>query len=58
MPQTDVLITCANCGRPVREADASNAGWRLCRNGGELVPVCSLCAYREFHPDAPAARDD
>jgi hypothetical protein len=56
VPQTDILITCANCGRPVREADAEALGWRFYSYGvGELEPFCGLCAHREFPPDAPAS---
>lgn len=57
-PQTDILITCANCGRTVRETEAKDAGWRYWRDGvGELHLFCSLCAHREFQPDAPASTD-
>ena len=57
--QTDVLITCSNCGRPVREADARELGWRVYRDGvGELLPFCGLCIHREFRPDSPASTDD
>jgi hypothetical protein len=57
MPQTDILIACANCGRPVHEADAEALGWRFYSDGvGELEPFCGLCVNREFRPDAPSAR--
>jgi hypothetical protein len=57
--QTDILITCANCGRPVRESDADALGWRFNSDGvGELEPFCGLCAHREFRDDAPASTDD
>jgi hypothetical protein len=59
VPQTDILITCANCGRPGREPDAEELGWRFYSDGvGELLPFCGLCAHRAFHPDAPASTDD
>jgi len=58
VPSTDILIDCANCGRPGREVDAKEAGWRFFSDGvGELVPFCSLCAFREFRADAPASPD-
>ena len=38
MPQTDKLITCANCARPVREGDAKDAGWRYWSDGIDLHP--------------------
>ena len=57
MPQTDIVITCANCGRPVREAEAKEAGWRYWSDGIDLHLICALCAHREFHPDAPASTD-
>ena len=58
MPQTDILIACANCGRPVRKADAKDLGWRFYSDGlGELLPFCGLCIAREFRPDAPASTD-
>ena len=55
MTQTEVLITCANCGRPCREADAKEAGWRYWSDGIDLHLICALCAYREFRPDVPAS---
>lgn len=56
--QTEPLIVCANCGRPVREADADALGWRFYSDGvGELLPFCGLCAHREFRPDAAASTD-
>jgi hypothetical protein len=59
VPQTDVLITCANCGRPVHEADAKELGWRFYSDGvRELLPFCGLCIHREFRPDAQASTDD
>jgi hypothetical protein len=46
MPQTDILIPCANCGRPVREADAEALGWRFYSDDvGELEPFCALCVW-------------
>lgn len=58
MALTEILIECANCRRPVREADAEDLGWRYYGDGlGELVPFCSLCIHREFRPDAPASTD-
>jgi hypothetical protein len=55
MPPTDILIECANCGRPVRESEAEEAGWRFYSDGvGELLPFCALCTYREFRPDVPS----
>ena len=56
--QTDIVITCANCGRPGREADPKEAGWRCWSDGIDLHLICALCAYREFRPDAPASTDD
>jgi hypothetical protein len=59
MPQTDVLITCVNCRRPVREADAKELGWHFYSGDvGELQPFCGLCILREFRPDALAFTDD
>jgi hypothetical protein len=55
MTQTEVLITCANCGRPCREADAKEAGWRYWSNGSDLHVMCSLCSYRDFGSESPAA---
>ena len=55
MTQTEVIITCANCGRPCREADAKEAGWRAWSDGRDLHLICALCAYREFRPDALAS---
>ncbi len=50
---TDILIECANCGRPVREADAETLGRRFYSDGvGELLPFCGLCAHRAFRHDA------
>jgi hypothetical protein len=58
MPQTDFLIFCANCARPVREADAEALGWRCWSDGvGKRHLICSLCAHRESSPDAPASAD-
>ena len=58
MPQTDILIACSNCGRPAREADVEDLGWRYFSDGvGELHPFCSLCIRREFAPDAAAPAD-
>lgn len=58
MTQTDLLIACANCRRPVREADAKDLGWRHFSDGvGVLQLFCGLCAYREFRPDTPASTD-
>jgi hypothetical protein len=42
------LVTCANCGRPVREADAEGLGWRYWSDGSALHLICPLCAHREF----------
>ena len=59
MPQTDILIACANCSRLVRESDSDGLGWRFYSDGvGELVPFCGLCAHRRFHPDAAPASTD
>ena len=55
MTQTEVMITCANCGRPCREADAKEAGWRYWSDGIDLHLICALFAYREFRPDVPAS---
>jgi hypothetical protein len=55
--QTDIIIMCANCSRPVREADAEQAGWRYWSDGLDLHLICSLCAHREFRPDAPASTE-
>jgi hypothetical protein len=47
--QTEKLISCANCGRPRREADAKETGWRAFSAGsGELHLFCALCVHREF----------
>jgi hypothetical protein len=53
MTQTEPLIHCANCARPVREDDAKDLGWRYWSDGRDLHPICPLCAAREFGPDAP-----
>jgi hypothetical protein len=50
--QTDPLVECANCRRPVRETDAEALGWRFWSDGIDLHLICALCAYREFRPDA------
>ena len=55
--QTQKLIECTNCGRPVREADAEELGWRYWSDGLDLHLICSLCALREFRPDVPTTTD-
>jgi hypothetical protein len=58
MTQTEPLIACANCDRPVREADAEALGWRFYSDGvGELHPCCGLCIRQEFAADAPLSAD-
>lgn len=57
VPQTDILIECANCGRVGHEAAAKEAGWRYWSDGVDLHLICPLCASREFAPDAPASAD-
>jgi hypothetical protein len=57
MTQTDKLIACANCARPVREDDAETLGWRYWSDGLDLHLICPLCARREFAVDAPAGTD-
>jgi hypothetical protein len=56
--QTEKLIECANCGRPVHKAEAKAAGWRYWSDGIDLHLICALCAHREFRHDAPASADD
>ena len=51
--QTEPLIVCAKCGRPCREAETKEAGWRNWSDGTDLHLICALCAHREFRPDAP-----
>jgi hypothetical protein len=42
--QTERLINCANCGRPVREADVGDPGWCERVDGdGVRSHVCPLC---------------
>jgi hypothetical protein len=48
-------MACVNCGRPVREADAEDLGWRYWSDGRDLHLICSLCAHRELPPDTPAS---
>jgi DNA-directed RNA polymerase subunit RPC12/RpoP len=55
MAHTQKLVECANCGRPVREADAEDLGWRYWSDGKDLHLICAHCAYREFQVDAPAS---
>jgi len=46
-------LTCSNCARTIREAEAEAAGWRYRSNGvGDLHVFCPACAVREFAPDA------
>jgi hypothetical protein len=53
MAHTQKLVECANCGRPIREADAEDLGWTYWSDGVDLHLICALCAHREFRPDAP-----
>jgi hypothetical protein len=56
VPKFRFLIECVNCGRVCRQGDAKEAGWRFYSDGvGELLPFCSLCAYRGPRPAAPAS---
>ena len=55
--QTEPLLACANCSRPVRERDAESLGWRYWSDGIDLHLICALCAYREVRADAPASAD-
>jgi len=45
--QTEKLLECANCSRPVREADAEDLGWRYWPDGRDLHLICALCAHRD-----------
>jgi hypothetical protein len=54
--QTEPLKTCANCGRPVRVADADALGWTFSvGDRGELLRLCPLCAH--FAPHVSSAQD-
>ena len=54
MTQTDLLIACSDCERPVRESAAQDLGWRFYSDGlGELRPFCALCARRGARPVVP-----
>ena len=53
MPQTEPLLECANCSRPVRERDAESLGWRYWSDDVDLHLICALCAHREFRLEAP-----
>jgi hypothetical protein len=42
--QTERLINCANCGRPVRAADVGDLGWsERVDSDGVRSHVCPLC---------------
>jgi hypothetical protein len=49
--QTEKLLACAHCARPVREREADDLGWRYWSDGRNLHLICPLCAHREFAPD-------
>jgi hypothetical protein len=55
VPQTEKLIACANCARPVREKEVEDLGWRYWSDGRDLHLICPLCAHREFDADAPSS---
>jgi hypothetical protein len=56
---TDILIECANCGRPGRVGGTVENGWRYFRDGvGLLVLLCALCVHLESRPDTPASTED
>lgn len=57
MPQSDKTLSCGGCERVIRESEAKSAGWFYWSDGVDLHLVCSLCAAREFAPDAPASAD-
>ena len=58
VPQTEPLLECANCSRPVREQDAEALGWRYWSDGEDLHLICALCGHREFRVDASASTYD
>lgn len=57
MAQTENLVACANCARPVREKEAEALGWRYWSDGRDLHLICPLCAHREFGSEAAPSVD-
>jgi hypothetical protein len=56
---TEILIKCANCGRPGRVGGTVENGWRYFRDGvGQLVLFCALCVHLESRPAAPVSTDE
>jgi hypothetical protein len=47
MTQTEKILTCVECRRSIREAEAKEAGWFFFTDGEAVHLVCALCASRE-----------
>jgi hypothetical protein len=53
--QTNIILSCVECQRSIRESEAKRAGWFYWSDAVDLHLICALCAAREFAADAPAS---